>query len=187
MSEHKRGRELEWFGVHLLVASLAFALVLALGLGAAMLVRWAVPLELASSSPQRALVASGRILEMHERFWPVVLVSLLGVALAAGWLGRRITGPLVRFTQAFERLGAGGFPEPIRIRGTDYLANEVAALNEMIGALRARAARQQAARGEVLATLEELVERSSRSGADDVTELAERGLAQMKALDDGPP
>ena len=85
------------FVIHLIVASLAFALVLALAVGALLLVRWALPLELASSSPQKALEASGRILELHEKFWPVTLVSLIGVALAAAWLGRRITGPLVRF------------------------------------------------------------------------------------------
>jgi len=184
MSRRSNGHELKSFGIHLIVASVAFALVLALGAGALTLGRWALSLELASSSLQEALVASGRILELHERFWPVTLVSLLGVALAAGWLGRRITGPLVRFTSAFQRLAAGEFPEPLRLRSTDYLAHEADALNELIAALKARAAERARVRGEVLAALEELRERSSENGRAEGTELAERALEQMKALDD---
>jgi len=148
------GHELQAFVIHLVVASLAFALVLALGVGAMLLLRWALPLELASSSPQKALEASGRILELHERFWPVTLGSLVGVALAAAWLGRRITGPLVRFQHAFQRMAEGGLPEPLQIRATDYLAQEVAAFNRMVAALKERATEQARIRGEALATLE---------------------------------
>jgi methyl-accepting chemotaxis protein len=182
MSQRRSGHELQSFCVHLIVASVAFALVLALAVGAITLARWALPLELASSSPQKAFEASGRILELHERFWPVTLVSLIGVALAAGWLGRRITGPFVRFTRAFEQLAAGGFPELIHLRSTDYLAYEAAALNDLIAALKARAADRARAYGEVLAILEELSESIRENGAPDLAGLAERALEQMKAV-----
>jgi len=182
MSQRRTGHELQSFCVHLIVASIAFALVLALGAGAITLARWALPLELASSSPQKAFEASGRILELHERFWPVTLVSLIGVALAAGWLGRRITGPFVRFTRAFEQLAAGEFPELLHLRSTDYLADEAAALNELIGALKARATERAKANRDLLAALEELSESIHEHGAADLMELAERALEQMKAV-----
>lgn len=183
MSRRVTAHELRAFGTHLIVASVAFALVLALGAGALTLARWALPLELASSSPQAALEASERILELHERFWPVTLVSLVGVALAAAWLGRRITGPFLRFTRAFQQLAAGEFPEPLRLRSTDYLAHEVTAFNELIIALKARAAERAAALGVAAATLEELCDRIRESGAADAIELAELALEQMKAFD----
>jgi methyl-accepting chemotaxis protein len=183
MKKRRTGHELKSFGIHLIVASAAFALVLALGAGALTLARWALSLELASSSPQNALEASGRILELHARFWPVTLVSLLGVAVTASWLGRRITGPLVRFMSAFEQLAAGGFPEPLHVRSTDYLAHEADTLNELIATLKARAAEMANVRGEVLATLEELRERSREAGEAAVTELAEIAFEQMKAFD----
>jgi len=183
MSRRSTGHELKSFGIHLIVASVAFALVLALVAGALTLARWALPLELASSSPQKVYEASGRILELHERFWPVTLVSLIGVALAAGWLGRRITGPFVRFMSVFQRLAAGEFPEPVQLRSTDYLAREADALNELIAALKACAAERARVHGDVLATLEELCERIHQNGEADVTELAECALDQMKALD----
>jgi len=183
MSRRSAGHELKSFGIHLIGASVAFALVLALGVGAVTLARWALPLELASSSPQKVYEASGRILELHVRFWPVTLVSLIGVALAAGWLGRRITGPLVRFTSVFQRLAVGEFPELVHLRSTDYLANEADALNELIVALKARAAERARRRGEFLATLEELSERIRERHDADVTEMAERALEQVKALD----
>ena len=183
MSRRSTGHELKSFGIHLIVASVAFALVLALGAGALTLARWALPLELASSSPQKAFEATGRILELHERFWPVTLVSLIGVALAAGWLGRRITGPFMRFTRAFEQLAAGEFPELLQLRSTDYLAHEAAALNELIAALKVRATERARVHGDIRATLEELSERIHENGEADAKELAERALDQMKALD----
>lgn len=183
MSRLGAGHELKTFGIHLIIASLAFALVLALVAGAVTLARWALPLELASSSPQRALEASGRILELHEHFWPVTLVSLLAVALAASWLGRRITGPLVRFMSAFQQLAAGDFPQPLKVRSTDYLAQEADTLNELIATLKARASQRANVRDEVLATLEELRERSREAGDATLAELAEIACEQMKALD----
>jgi methyl-accepting chemotaxis protein len=179
----RRGHELKWFGLHLIAASLAFALALALGVGALMLVRWALPLELASSSAQKALEASGRILELHEKFWPVTLVSLAGVALAAAWLGRRITGPLVRFTEAFRRMAQGELPEPLHIRASDYLVDEVTALNDMLAALKSRAAEQARGRSEVVAALEELIEHAAKSEDDTLVSLAARALERMRALD----
>jgi methyl-accepting chemotaxis protein len=183
MSRRVTAHELKAFGTHLVVASVAFALVLALGTGAVTLVRWVLPLELASSSPQAALEASGRILELHERFWPVVLISLVGVALAAAWLGRRITGPFMRFTRAFQQLAAGGFPAPLQLRSSDYLAHEVTALNQLISALKARAAQRAMALGAVAATLEELGDRLRENGEAGAIELSERALEQMKAVD----
>jgi methyl-accepting chemotaxis protein len=175
--------ELKAFRNHLVVASVGFALVLALGTGALTLVRWAFPLELASSSPQAAFEATGRILELHERFWPVAFASLAGVALAAAWLGRRITGPFTRFTRAFQQLAAGRFPEPLQLRSGDYLAKEVAAVNQLIAALKERAGERARAVGAVLATLEELNERVREGGRIDAIELSERALEQMKGLD----
>jgi methyl-accepting chemotaxis protein len=181
MRGRRTGHELSAFGIHLLLAALAFALVLALSAGAIMLVRWVLPLELASSSPQKALEASGRILELHERFWPVTLVSLIGVALAAGWLGRRITGPLVRFTQAFQQIADGRLPDSLQIRSTDYLALEVAAFNSMVAALRARATEQERARAEVISALEALSDHAAKSEDDVLSALAARALERVRS------
>ena len=183
MTRRTTAHELKSFGIHLMGASLAFALVLALGVGAVTLGRWAVSLELASSSPQKVYEATGRILELHERFWPVVLVSMLGAVIAASWLGRRITGPLVRFTNVFQRLAAGEFPEPVTPRATDYLALEAEALNQLVSALKERAGERARAVGTVLATLEELNERIREGGRTDALELSERAVEQMKGLD----
>jgi methyl-accepting chemotaxis protein len=176
-------RELKAFRNHLVIASFAFALVLALGTGVLTLVRWAFPLEMASSSPQAAFEATGRILELHQRFWPVAFVSLTGVALAAAWLGRRIIGPFTRFTRAFQQLAAGQFPEPLQLRSGDYLAAEVAAVNQLIVALKERAGERASALGALVATLEELNERIREGGRADAIELSERALEQVKDLD----
>jgi methyl-accepting chemotaxis protein len=182
MSRRGTAHELKSFGIHLVVASVALTAVLALGVGAITLARWAISLELASSSPQKVYEATSRILELHQRFWPVALVSLIGAAITASWLARRITGPLVRFTNVFQRLAAGEFPDPVFPRSTDYLALEAGALNELIAALKARAAERSQLQGEVLATLDELSERIRQHATADLKDLADRALEQMKAL-----
>lgn len=183
MSLRPAPHELKSFGMHLMVASVGFALVLAFVAGALTLARWALPLELASSSPQKALEASGRILELHARFWPVTLVSLIAVALTAGWLGRRLTGPLDRFLSVFQRLAAGEYPAPLQLRSGDYLTQEADALNELISALKTRAVERARVCGEALADLEELRERIRENGEGDLAALAERALEHMKVLD----
>jgi methyl-accepting chemotaxis protein len=175
------------FALHLLAASLSFALVLELGVGAAMFARWVVSLDAAPLTSAAALEASAEILALHERFWPVAGAGLLAVALAAAWITRRITGPLVRFTQAFDRLRDGGFPEPLRIRATDYLVREVQAFNSMVAALKARATEVEGARAELSAALEELSERVHDRDADALAALAGRALELVKILDGRVP
>jgi methyl-accepting chemotaxis protein len=177
VSQRPAGRAIAAFVVHLVMTSLVFALVLALGVGATMLVRWAVPLELASSSPQKALEASMRILELHERFWPVAFASLAGVALAAGWLGRRITGPLVRIGQGYARIAAGELPEPVAIRAGDYLREQVAEFNAMLAALAKRAEKRERA-------LDELREHAAKSDDEELASLVARALERVRAIDE---
>lgn len=183
LRERRAPRASRAFAAHLAAASLVFGGVALVIAGAAMIGRWAFRLELASSSTQGALEASRRILELHETYWPIAAVALVALALSAHWLGRRITGPLVRFVDAFEQVAAGHVPAPVAVRANDYVARELAALNGMLDALRERAAQREATRAELLATLDELAERTRGDAASG--ELLATALDQAKRLADG--
>jgi methyl-accepting chemotaxis protein len=80
-----------------------------------------------------------QILDLHARFWPVVLTSLVSVFLSSWLLYRRMVAPLVRFVRVFESVRRGEIPEPLTLRATDYLRREAEALNAMLAALREQA------------------------------------------------
>jgi methyl-accepting chemotaxis protein len=83
-------------------------------------------------------VVTQQILDLHARLWPVVFTSLVSVFLSSWLLYRRMAAPLVRFVRVFEGVRRGEAPEPITLRGTDYLRREAEALNAMLVALRER-------------------------------------------------
>jgi nitrogen fixation/metabolism regulation signal transduction histidine kinase len=92
-----------------------------------------------------------QILDLHQRFWPVVFSSLVSVFLSSWLLYRRMVAPLVRFVRAFDGVRDGKLPEPITLRAGDYLRREAEALNAMLQALRAREAELESLRRRVAA------------------------------------
>jgi methyl-accepting chemotaxis protein len=158
------------FAHHLAIAGASFAFVAVMAAGLAQLLRWAIPLEAKSSSPQRALAATREILAFHEVFWVSAAVSVIAACVAAIWLGRHITGPLSRFAQAFQAIGAGRAPATIQIRATDYLADELDAFNAMAIALVERERARSAFSADLLGQLDELA--AAARGRGDERELA---------------
>ena len=127
----KLGQARRSFGVHLLLANLATTVGIALAMAAAILLPAMLGLEFSSSDDYHALGRhASRILDIHTRYWPVVLSCLLGVTASSWWLYRRMTGPLVRFRQCFRATAEGRIPGPIRLRRFDYLSEEAELLND---------------------------------------------------------
>lgn len=163
----RRPRRLRAFAHHLVLASGSFAFIAVMLAGFALLMRWALALESASSSTQRALAATREILLLHEAFWISAAVSVVAACISGAWLARHITGPLRRFVRSFDEIGAGRAPAPLSIRATDYLGDELAAFNAMAGALAARERERGAAAAELLGELEEL-EAAARERRDEI-------------------
>lgn len=173
----RRPRRLRAFSHHLVLASASFAFVAVMAAGFALLMRWALQLESASSSTQRALAATREILLLHEAFWISAGVSVVAACIAGAWLARHITGPLRRFAAGFGEIGAGRAPTPIAIRATDYLGDELDAYNAMVLALAERERARSDAASELLGELEEL-EAAARVRGD------ERALASLAGASD---
>jgi len=83
-----------------------------------------------------ALQAANQLLYLHDRYWPVVLVSLLAICLHATRASHKIAGPLYRFTRLFQAITAGRIPKPTCLRRGDYLGTEMEVINAMMVSLR---------------------------------------------------
>lgn len=93
---------------------------------------------------ERAQVAD-KILTMHARIWPVLIVLISVIGLHSFVVFHRFVGPLYRFTKAFEQVSQGRLDCRVQLRKGDYLLNEEEQLNRMIDTLaQHQAALQQA-------------------------------------------
>ncbi len=126
------------------------------------------------------------ILDLHARLWPVVAVALLSTCACSWALYARMRGPLFRFVAAFRALSGGAVPDPIVVRATDYVQEETAALNAMLGALRAQAAERAAACARIEERAADLAEWASARGDGEAIALAAALEAECKALRSGP-
>jgi hypothetical protein len=110
-------------------------MVFALVIGAALFAPLIARMQSGAASSNEMLVLADRMLTLHARYWPVVLVSLAAVCLSSVLLFARMTAPLVRFWHCFQSITEGTLPEPIHIRRGDYLADEAECLNRMMASL----------------------------------------------------
>ncbi len=93
-------------------------------------------------------------LVLHSVLWPLLAALLAGNAAVFVWLSHRVAGPIYRLRRVFEGVSTGRLDLRVRIRRHDYLTEEAAVLDAMIGELRRRieSAKAGAGRAETLAT-----------------------------------
>ncbi len=100
--------------------------------------------------------AANKILTLHARVWPAVIAIICVVGFHSVRSFHRLIGPLHRFRSVFEQVGKGQLSYAVKIREKDYLHQEEAALNEMLGTLAGRVKSIQQAGAEALKSLGEL-------------------------------
>ena len=97
--------------------------------------------------------AADRMLVMHARIWPAVIVLLSLIGLHAF---HRVLGPLIRFQRAFGQIGQGELNFRIKLRKGDLLVGEEMAFNEMMDVLEEKINTSQKACHEALESLNAL-------------------------------
>jgi methyl-accepting chemotaxis protein len=125
--------------------------------------------------------AAGQLLFLHAHFWPVALGAIITVFASSLFLYHKTTEPLVRFRRAFDNVRQGIIPAPIRLRGTDFLSKDAAALSAMLESLQlhlSEISRQHDALSETISELQA----ASAEGTHE--ELIERLGNRDKELDD---
>ncbi|UCB49417.1 MAG: methyl-accepting chemotaxis protein [Deltaproteobacteria bacterium] len=100
--------------------------------------------------------AANKILTLHARVWPAVIAIICVAGFHSFRSFHRLIGPLHRFRSVFEQVGKGQLIFRVKIREKDYLHQEEAALNEMLGMIAGKIKSIQQAGSEALKSLGEL-------------------------------
>lgn len=153
------------FRQHLVLTSVASTAVFAALVGASLFIPLVAQLDRPDLDRQSAGGIAEHILYLHRNFWPVVLGALIASVASGLLLYQRMTGPLVRFMNAFAQISRGERPSKLTLRRVDYLTDEAHALNAMIEALGERAAAREAGLVRCLELVDDLA--ASASGTDD--------------------
>ncbi len=106
--------------------------------------------------------AANKILTLHARVWPAVIAIICVAAYHSFRSFHRLIGPLHRFRSVFEQVGSGDMSFTVQIREKDYLHQEEAALNEMLGMVAGKLRTIQEAGAEALESLGELERKVSQ-------------------------
>lgn len=169
-----RRASLGTFGLHLTLTAACVTGVFALLAAATLFVPLFTRLDESALSPDAKGEIAGYVLHLHRSFWPVVLGSMIASVASGMLLFQRMRAPLVRFVRVYADLAGGRSPEPLTIRGRDYLQEETEALNRMIEAQDAR----RAALHDELERLGEILA-SPEPALDDAVEAIERMRKQI--------
>jgi methyl-accepting chemotaxis protein len=87
---------------------------------------------------EQAVQAASKILYLHSKFWPAVLLVLVLICLHSIRTSHKIAGPLYRFDRLYESMKEGNLPKKVTLRKGDYLRNEMKNINEMLESLTIR-------------------------------------------------
>lgn len=108
--------------------------------------------------------AAEKMLTLHARVWPAVLLIICLVALHSFRFFHRLIGPLHRFRRVFEDVTNGDVSMQVKIRKKDYLHEEEEAINEMLKAFAGRWKLVQQETENALKSLEELEQVGTNAG-----------------------
>ena len=117
---------------------------------------------------ERALIAAERILYLHEKFWPALLLSLFAIGCHSIFISHRITGPLYRFNLFLRSIKEGILPTPIHIRKNDYLYKEMENFNQMLEQLRGKMTELKEAQIQLNRSIIECKDTVSHSSIDEL-------------------
>jgi len=117
----------------------------------------AVPVSFsAPDHPERYLVGARPLSDMASGdSWVLVtigaaaLVAVLLASVLGTWLGRRVTGPLVRLTEGAQAVAAGDWGRQVAVEGDDEVARLAGAFNDMSARVADAYRAQQAFVGDV--------------------------------------
>ncbi len=111
---------------------IVYSFVIVLFLAVFMFVPDIVRLQDESLSFHARAAAADKMLILHARVWPAILLVICLVALHSFRFFHRLIGPLHRFRQTYAQVRNGDLNLRVKIRKKDYLHEDEAALNDML-------------------------------------------------------
>jgi hypothetical protein len=163
----------------LMIISFSYVILFWAVMGMYLLIPLMVGLDKSDIGSDKALVVAYRILYLHEKFWPALLLSLFAMGCHSLFISHRIAGPLYRFNLIFGAIKEGIVPTPIRLRKGDYLYNVMENINQMLERLRDKLTELQEAQANLNRSVTKCKDTASHGSMNDLIEdlddLAEQG------------
>ena len=79
--------------------------------------------------------AADKLITLHSRVWPAIIAMVCVLGIHSVRIFHRLIGPLYRLRWALDKITEGDLNFQVQIRKSDYLHQEVEALNKMIETL----------------------------------------------------
>lgn len=119
----------------LLIISIFYVFLFIIVIGSILFIPAMIELDQVDYGSDQAVQAASKILYLHSKFWPAVLLVLIFICLHSIRTSHKIAGPLYRFNLLFASMKKGNLPKRVTVRKGDYLLKEVAVINEMLEGL----------------------------------------------------
>jgi len=152
--------------VRFMLLILTYNLLIILFLGAAIFLPDMIQMGTEDTGFMDRGEAASRMLVMHARVWPGIIVLLLLIGIHSFRSFHRVLGPLHRFQDAFEQMTQGNFFLRIKLRKRDLLGSEQKAFNIMMDTLGEKLTASQRSAQEAVASLNALEETVVQRGED---------------------
>jgi hypothetical protein len=124
--------------MRLLGGSIVELLVFGLLIGGTLMTPLLVAMISPDLSSPKTYESAQRLLFLNSRFWPALGLALTIVVLHSVRTSHRIAGPLFRLGRTLEAVAAGKIPDDVKLRHGDFLKEDAARLNLVLGELRRR-------------------------------------------------
>ena len=130
--------------------------------------------------------AADKLITLHSRVWPAIIAVVCVLGIHSVRIFHRLIGPLYRFRWAFDKIREGDLNFRVKIRKSDYLHREEAALNKMIEALAEKCESAQQAGLKAASSLNALEQATAATdvGQDGMKQLLLEHHQNLKALVD---
>jgi len=165
----------------MLALSLGHLVVFAVLVSVALFAPLMIQLENPGLEPEVQRRIATEFLYLHSRFWPTLGLIFLCLGCHSVLVTHRIAGPLIGFRRVLASVGVGDLSVRARMRRHDYLAQEEAAINAMIGGLRERMERVQEEYGAALAACAAVRRSVGQGGSPATLEDLEARMAALRA------
>lgn len=162
-----------------IIISLSYVIFFCAVMGTYMFVPLITELDKSEIGSAQAFVAAKRILYLHEKFWPALLLSFFAIGCHSLFISHKIAGPLYRFNSVFKAIKEGTVPTPIQLRKGDYLYSEMENINRMLERLRDKLTELQEAQAHlnrsIIKCKETVIHSSMNELIKKMEDLAEQG------------
>ncbi len=152
----------------LLTISIFYLLLFLVVIGSILFIPVMIELDRVDYSSDQAVLAASKILYLHSKFWPAVLLVLIVIALHSIRTSHKIAGPLYRFNRLFETMKEGNLPKKITLRKGDYLLKEAELINQMLDSLQKGVKEIQAAQSGLNVAISECKDVVSHASKDEI-------------------